>query len=112
MATDAPPSLAVPEAGRPSPRGSHNKKVVKRKPCESGRSVQTTGAASVVEVLTELNSGGRSQAGREARLSNLTVANRADRLQVNRSFNLASLGTLTLNRVYIGIDFLLQTGNF
>lgn len=103
MATDAPPSLAVPDAGRPPlpSRGAHSKKPVKRKPSDAGRSVQARGAASVVEILTELGSGARSQAGREERLGNLSAANRADRLQVSLTLHGANLDSLTwLIRVY------------
>ncbi|XP_063881542.1 uncharacterized protein LOC135111765 [Scylla paramamosain] len=96
MGTDAPPNLAVPDAGRPSPCASHSKKVVKRKPSEAGRSVPARGAECVVEVLTELGSGGRSQAAKEARLAGAkrSGANRADRLQVRLSTLEAEVGRL------------------
>lgn len=97
MATDAPPSLTVPDAGRPPlpNRGTHTKKPVKRKPSEAGRSVPARGAASVVEILTELG-GGRSHAGREERLGDLSAGNRADRLQVSRTLHGARLAYIVI----------------
>lgn len=86
MTHEVKPSLTVPDANRlpPLSRVAHTKKVAKRKSSEAERSVPQRGAASsVVNVFTELGSSGRARAGREARVDNLSDANRADRLQVS-----------------------------
>lgn len=85
MTPEVTPSLTVPDAGLlpPPNHGAHTKKVAKRKSSEAERSMPPRGAASVVDVFTEMGNSGRARAGREARMDNLSTANRADRLQVS-----------------------------
>lgn len=85
MTPEVTPGLTVPDTGLlpPPSHGTHTKKVTKRKSNEAERSLAPRGAASVVEVFTEMGNNGRARAGREARLENITTANRADRLQVS-----------------------------
>lgn len=84
MTPEVTPGLTVPDAGLlpPPSHGSHIK-IAKRKSSEVQRSVAPRGAASVVDVFTEMGNNGRARAGREARLENISAANRADRLQVS-----------------------------
>lgn len=87
MTPEVTPGLTVPDAGLlpPPSHGAHTKKVAKRKSSEAERSVASRGAASVVDVFTEMGNNGRARAGREARLENISAPNRADRLQVSWS---------------------------